>query len=357
MTRSAKLGLGHITKKKRREIAALLEAYRAAVNFYAQSLWFDFGKLDKATLARLPSSHTRLSERFKSQALKQAMEIVISTKRAAKALGRLAGIPVFSGNAVLDAKFVTLEEGRESFGLVIKLSTLDRGHRVVLPIRKTKVLNKWLARPGATLVQGVFLNESYLTVSIKMPDESPKEGRVLGIDLGVNKLVSISDGNHLGREFRPIRDKIRRRKPGSKGRQRAFAERTNYIGRTLNQLPWADLNTLGIEALHDMKRGKKPNRSKAFRRALAPWVYRQVLTRIGHKAQENRVRLVSVDPKNTSRTCPAPGCGTVSKDSRRGEDFVCVSCGHTADADTVGAQNVLARTLLLLGSVESPRQS
>lgn len=58
-------------------------------------------------------------------------------------------------------------------------------------------------------------------------------------------------------------------------------------------------------------------------------------------------------PANTSRECPS--CGTVSVDNRHGENFLCVACGYKADADFVGALNVLARTRRLLGSVESPR--
>jgi len=79
----------------------------------------------------------------------------------------------------------------------------------------------------------------------------------------------------------------------------------------------------------------------------------KVLNRIRDKAQENRVCLVLVPPANTSRTCPI--CGMVSADNRRGEDFLCVACGYRADADFVGAQNVLARTRQLLGSIKSPR--
>jgi putative transposase len=171
--------------------------------------------------------------------------------------------------------------------------------------------------------------------------------------VGINKFVSASDGNHFGQGFKPIRDKILRRQPGSKGRQRANRERENYIGRTLNQLPWADLAVVGVEKLSDMKRGKNKNRGKAFRKAVAPWLYRRVLNRVRDKAQENRVLLVAVDPANTSRTCPS--CGGCNPLNRRGEDFLCIACGHKSDADTIGAQNILARTLATLGSVESPR--
>jgi len=356
MRRAVKITLKFATQSKRDKINNLLEAYRAAVNFYIRSLWNTPGRLDKETLARL--DRTRLSARYKSQALKQALETVVATKKSAKTIKKYVSIPKFHGSATLDSKFVTIEEGHGSFDLIIRLSTLNSGQRIVLPTRKTRILNKWLAYPGARLIQGCSLSENQITLFIELPDEPLRTtGSVLGIDLGINKLVSTSDGNHYGRDFKLIRNKINRRKPGSKGRKRAYAERTNYIGRTLNQLPWNEVAVLGVEALHDMKRGKKPNRGKTFRRALAPWTYRQAITRIGHKAQENRVRLVAVDPRNTSRTCPASGCGTVSKENRRGENFVCVSCSHTADSDTVGAQNVLARTLLFLGSVESPRQN
>jgi transposase len=352
MRRAIRVTLKFATAAKRRKIAALLEAYRAAVNFYLRSLWENPGKLDQETLARL--QHTRLSERYKSQALKQALEIVIATKRSAQALGVPAPCPTFTGAAVLDAKFVTIEEGRGRFDLVVKWSTLCQGQRLIIPTRKTKPLNQWLARPGARLVQGCALSEEALILWIDVPAEEPRtEGRLLGLDVGVNKLLSDSDGNHYGTEFKAIRDKIRRRKPRSKGRQRAFRERENFINRTLNQLPWSDLQVVGVEALHDLKRGKRKGRGKSFRKAIAPWTYRQVLNRAKDKSLENRVRLVENDPANTSRECPC--CSTVRKENRRGENFQCVSCGYTADADTVGAYNVLVRTLATLGSVESPR--
>jgi putative transposase len=50
---------------------------------------------------------------------------------------------------------------------------------------------------------------------------------------------------------------------------------------------------------------------------------------------------VAVPPQNTSRTCPC--CGHISADSRKTQAlFACVKCGHEANADHVGAINVLA---------------
>ena len=51
---------------------------------------------------------------------------------------------------------------------------------------------------------------------------------------------------------------------------------------------------------------------------------------------------VAVPPQNTSRTCPS--CGHISPENRRTQAlFACVRCGHEANADHVGAINVLER--------------
>jgi len=348
MRRAVKVTLKFTTAKKRRAIIALLSRYRSAVNFYIHSLWNDRGSLDAATLDRLPS--TELSARYKSQALKQALEVVVGTRKAAKATGKMASCPVFFGSATLDAKFVSIEDGQGSFDLVVRISGLIKGQRITIPTRHTAVTRKLLKR--GEFVQGCSLSEERLTLWIDVPDTETKTGATLGIDLGMNKLISDSNGNHYGREFRAISAKIRASKPKSKARHRHYAERENFINRTINLLPWSLLAVIGVEALNDMKRGKRKNRGKQFRKALAPWTYRRVLDRIGHKAEENRVRLLAVPPAYTSQMCPQ--CGAVARENRRGEDFHCVACHHTGDADTIGATNVLGRTLETVGSVESP---
>jgi hypothetical protein len=60
------------TAKKRHEIRRRLEAYGAAVNFSVRSLRQVPGRLDKQTLARLPTERTRLQAIHKDQALRQA---------------------------------------------------------------------------------------------------------------------------------------------------------------------------------------------------------------------------------------------------------------------------------------------
>jgi transposase len=349
MQRACKITTKFLTKRKKKALSALLQAYRSAVNFYIKSLWSAPGKLDKPTLARL--QNTRLSERYKSNALKQALEMVVATKRSAKELGKSASCPIFNGSAILDRKFVSVEPGEKSFDLVIRISSLKKGHKISIPTRKTMTINKWLNRDGH-FVQGLCLSENRIILWVECETEEIKQnGESLGIDQGVNKLLSDSNGNFYGKDFKILRDKINRRVPGSKGKQRAIRERENFINRNLNLLPWDKINVLGMEDLKGLKRGKKKSRGKDFRKAMTPWTYRQVLNRAQAKAEENRVRFLLVPPANTSRTCPI--CGVVSKKSRVGERFRCVACGHTQDADWVGALNVLGRTTRFIRSIES----
>ncbi|MER5360813.1 transposase, partial [Streptomyces sp. NPDC002785] len=69
------------------------------------------------------------------------------------------------------------------------------------------------------------------------------------------------------------------------------------------------------------------------------------LTILTAKAESAGREVMAVDPRNTSRRCPA--CGHTAKENRpTQEKFHCTVCGHTAHADTVGAINVLRAGLV-----------
>lgn len=348
MQRSCKLTLKFATESKRRRISALLEAYRSAVNFYIQSLWNNPGNLNKETLSRLPDNHTRLSARYKSQALRQALKTVTATKKAAKTRKKPCSCPVFNGPAVLDSKFISIDDNNGCFDLMIKLSGLNKNHKIIIPTKKTAPLNKWLSKPGAELVQGASLSDNCLTVWIELSEPSKNSGDCLGIDIGVNKLIADSNGNHYGTEFKTIRDKILHHERGSKANSRALKHRDNFIQYTVNQLPWSNIKYIVIEDLKHLKTGKKKNRSKSFRKALAPWKYRQVIEAVTQKAQEYGVHLVTVPPAYTSRICPK--CGKESESNRKDEIFKCTHCAYADDADTVGALNILSRSFHWTGA-------
>jgi len=68
---------------------------------------------------------------------------------------------------------------------------------------------------------------------------------------------------------------------------------------------------------------------------------------LAQKAESAARRVIPVDTRNTSRTCPE--CGHVAKENRVTQaKFECTACGFLANADHVGALNVLSRAGLVL---------
>lgn len=65
-------------------------------------------------------------------------------------------------------------------------------------------------------------------------------------------------------------------------------------------------------------------------------------TFLGYKLHWSGGRLTTVPAPYTSQTCPVPECGHVSKENRPTQSrFRCAQCGYEANADTVGAMNIL----------------
>jgi hypothetical protein len=353
LVRAIKVTLKYLTARKHREIAALLEAYRAAVNFFLPLVWKHGLKLNSANSALL--EHTRLTVRYRDQALKEAVELVAKTRKSAEVTGNTTSCPVFHGRATLDDKFADVERGEKSFDLVVRLSTLNSGTRISIPTRRTKVLKKWLRRPGAVLVQGCGLSEKDLVLWVTFPAPAKPEASlvtpdyVLGIDVGVVKLIATSEGEFLGTDFRVVRDKIKRKMPGGKAKQRARTERDNLVNYCVKRLPWDRFKAIGHEDLRGIKRGKKRGRGKSFRRAMNSWRATAVVKRIEMLAEEQGKWRVPVNPRNSSRECPE--CHFVHKSNRKDGVFFCLRCGYLDDSDHVGSLNVKTRAFAGLPAV------
>lgn len=344
MIRAVPLTLKFVTKKKKRKIKALIDAYRKCVNQYLKLFETHEPKLNKETFDLVTT--TKLSQRYKSAALKQAIGIYKSCRKTKKKT------PKFKGFPVLDAKFVQIQNGEKSFDLAIRLSSLSKGNKITLLTKRHKRFNYWNAR--GKLKQGCELHYNKLIVWFEVPKQSYKNGKALGIDLGITKLITTSNGDFLGRDFAKINNKILRKQQNSKAYKRALRERNIFINKVINKLPWNKLGILCYENLCNLTKGKKGKlrKYKKFRVKQQHWIFRKVISRILMKCEENRVRPIYVNPRNTSRTCPS--CNNVAEANRKLEKFHCTSCGYEHDADIVGAMNILKKGLDWLGSLESP---
>ncbi|MDX3227445.1 transposase [Streptomyces sp. ME19-01-6] len=113
-------------------------------------------------------------------------------------------------------------------------------------------------------------------------------------------------------------------------------EKLNTAGMTKTPAPKPDPDNVGAFLRNGAAAKSGLNRSILD----AGWgTFLRILT---DKAESAGRRVIVVDARNASRTCPE--CGHAAKENRITQaKFECVSCGFLANADHVGARNVLNR--------------
>ncbi|MEV7004660.1 transposase [Streptomyces sp. NPDC093982] len=225
-----------------------------------------------------------------------------------------------------------------------------------------------------------------LTAEQPPPEPLPATGSVVGIDMGIASFLTTSNGEHTPnpRHARKAAAKLetaqqalakfprRRRDKRTATHQRAVQKVADLHRKVRRQrLDHAHKIAHGLVRDHDfiahedlkirnMSRtvAPKPDPDQpgsflpngataktGLNRSIADAGWGVFLTILAAKAESAGREVIAVDPHNTSRRCPE--CGHTTQENRpTQEKFLCVSCGHHAHADTVGALNVLRAGLV-----------
>ena len=141
--------------------------------------------------------------------------------------------------------------------------------------------------------------------------------------------------------YNEVCNKIAKRQKGSKGFKRAQEHRKNLINQALNLLSEIfgfedDVAEVRLEKLRHLGEGKKKSRK------LQAFNYADLRHKLDRKCQETNVELTETSNAYRSQRCSL--CGFVHKKNRLngGEEFKCIKCGYTADADYNSAKNQVA---------------
>lgn len=246
--------------------------------------------------------------------------------------------PVFKGVEIdinsLAIKFTDFKT--KEFDFWVKVTHLEKRNRLMLPCKKTIIFNE-------ALLQGKLKNSAkiikrknnfYLQVYVDIPEIKKENISKLGIDVGLNKPVSLSNGRFLGNDLRElrIRTKWRRYKNGLS----PYKQGLNRIAKQISK----DYTNTDFVVEQLVFKGKK-NRSKKFRRNNKNWAYKHLARQLTHLGHLKGFQVIQVDPAYSSQTCPI--CKSINKANRVNDKFKCVSCGYNNHADTVGAINLLER--------------
>ena len=198
----------------------------------------------------------------------------------------------------------------------------------------------------------------------------PKATSAVGIDMGVTRFATLSDGTFYAplNSFKRHEDRLRRA-------QQAMSRKTKFsnnwkkakarvqkiharIGNVRRDYLHKATTTISqnhamvcIEDLQvrNMSRsaagttenpGKNVRAKSGLNKAILDQGWFEFRRQLDYKLAWAGGHLIVVPPQNTSRTCPA--CGHVSADNRQTQArFLCVECGFEENADLVGAINIL----------------
>ncbi|CAB3773377.1 IS200/IS605 family transposase ISAba30 [Paraburkholderia humisilvae] len=227
--------------------------------------------------------------------------------------------------------------------------------------------------PGEVRSATVSLRAGKWHVSILTKREAGQpvpRGPAIGIDVGVARFATMSDGSFIAplasfrkheQRLAKYQRRMARKVRGSsnwkkaKGIQRIHARIANARSDFLHKASTTISKNHAMVAVEDLKisnmsrsakgtaeaPGRNVRAKSGLNRSILDQGWGEFRRQLEYKTAWRGGFFVAVDPKNTSRTCPC--CGHVSKDNRRTQAlFACVSCGHQANADHVGALNVLA---------------
>lgn len=341
MIRRTIINLNYSNTDKTKQLNSFIDEYARVVNCYIENLWekqiFNGSYLDKEILKEV---ETWLSARAKQCAGKQALQIVKSQRKKKNKTK-----PIFSGSSIeLDSRFIEKQEGKNSFDIWIKFSSLGKGIVIILPSKKHIHFNKfndWNIKKSVRLRRrkdgGLYCEIFFERIEL----EKKKEGNIIGLDCGYKKLAVLSDGRKIGAKLEEKIEKISRKVQKSKGFNRALKERNEYINKEIKELDISEVKEIVVEDLKNVKKGTKGKIRKEFNNKLQRWVYRYFLSRLEQFCEVVGVQLHRVNPAYTSQTCFA--CGDIHRSNRNGEIFECRRCGYTADADYNASLNILNR--------------
>lgn len=271
--------------------------------------------------------------------------------------------------------------------LVVERTGTSSG-RMKLPKLGWVRLRGWKALPGAicTITVSRRAGQWFAAVQCEREATEPALSTLppVGIDLGVAVFAALSDGtsiapaNHGKRALRALRKAQRalaRKKRGSANRRKAVHRVARIQMRVANArkdflhkhstIIAKNHGVVVVEALpvRNMSAsakgtvampGRRVRQKAGLNRAILDQGWSMFRTMLAYKLADRGGELVEVPAAFTSQTCAC--CGHVDAANRQSRAvFVCMRCGHRANADTNAAINILRRADGALKPVEGHR--
>ncbi|MBR8839203.1 MAG: transposase [Stigonema ocellatum SAG 48.90 = DSM 106950] len=227
----------------------------------------------------------------------------------------------------------------------------------------------------------------YISMLVEIPGMLPELNAldscksVVGIDVGITKLVALSDGSFIeNKRFATNKRKARRlamrqraiarKQKGSNNRTKAvkkLAKQQHRIAQQRDGYNWQVASTIVKTAdavaredlkiknmvkrakpKHDGRGGYKRNgasQKTGLNRVIVDAGWGDIFNKIAWLAVKTGKPVIVVPAKHSSQECPQ--CGHIDSSNREGEKFLCTQCGYTEHADTKASRTLAKRAGLV----------
>ena len=269
----------------------------------------------------------------------------------------------------LDSKVAKVETKKENkakeFDYWIKLSTLEKGKPIYLPIKSNHYFES---------IKGKLKNFCQIIVKDKIEialiKDVPKKEysfktNKIALDLGLSNLFASNNGDLFGIRFidklieydkkvTTLRANIQKNglKPTqSKRYKRLMSRLRNYLKNEINRVINRIIKLYSPkEIVIERLNFQSPKLSKRMNRILQNFGKGIIRNKLNQLKEEYGIIITEVNPAYTSKTCS--NCGYVSPNNRKSQSvFICAFCGKKINADVNAARNILLRSSQEIGNI------
>jgi IS605 OrfB family transposase len=190
--------------------------------------------------------------------------------------------------------------------------------------------------------------------------EKAEDSNVLGVDCNVDDHIAVTSTgtfignadhlNHQRREFEKRRGDLQQ--TGTRSAHLTFQQIGDRFGRwsedylhrcskaIVNEAERHGCTHIAFEDLEQIR--DRISDGKKFQQ----WAFRILQQQVAYKADERGIIVASVEPAYTSQQCSQ--CGCTLDENREGQQFECLACSYSVNADYNAAKNVARKLALQL---------
>ncbi|USK72581.1 RNA-guided endonuclease InsQ/TnpB family protein [Peribacillus asahii] len=357
----------YVSDNQTESLKATTNTYRKACNWLSKHV-FETKNLNQVSLNDLHYTDLRNQFGLKSQMAQSVMKTVVARYKSAKSNGHdwsLINFKLPEYDLVWNRDY-SLTQNQFS------VNTLDG--RIKLKYER-KAMKKYFNGTWKFGTAKLIHKHQKWFLHIPMTKEFTEldysnVNHIVGVDLGINFLATTYDSQgkttfYDGRVVKHKRGKSKatrkqlqiRQTPSARKKLKQIGSRENrYVTDVNHQITKALIDkypkgTLFVlEDLTGVRSATEKVRVN-YRYVSVSWTFYQFRQMLEYKAKMNGQKVIVVDPKYTSQTCPK--CGHVEKANRNKKihTFCCKNCQYTSNDDRIGAMNLHRKGIEHIGAV------